>query len=170
MAEPEPWLATVPILKQLFIKKVCCVEKPALAEQVKTLLWSIAAPAYESSVEESLSSPVQWIAAKPLLALRRRVATDNEAVAALVATVAEIRFECLSIIAARVKEGSRLKAPEVLVQLVSQLGDASSWVGASLPGAKLAGTSWGELERKLFGTVNTYPMPGVVCGSLVKAV
>lgn len=147
MAEPEPWLATVPILKQLFINGVCCVEKTALGEQVKTVLCGIAAPADLASVEESLPSPVQWIAAKPLLELRCRVATDNEAVAALMATVAEIRSGWLSNVAARVK------APGALVQLVTQLGEASSWVEASLPGAKLAATPWGALERKLFGTV-----------------
>ena len=152
-AEPEPWLETVPILKQLFIKGACRLENNPLAKQVKTLLCGIAAPADLASSEESPPSPVQWIAAKPLLELRQRVATDNEAVAAILATVDEIRSPWLSIIAARVKEAAGLKAPGALVQLVTQLGDAASWVEASLPGAKLATTPWGTLERELFGTV-----------------
>lgn len=169
-AKPDPWLETVPILKQLFIKGACRLENNPLAEQVKTLLCGIAAPADLASKEESPPSPVQWIAAKPLLELRQRVATDNEAVAAILATVNEIRSPWLSIIAARVKEAAGLKAPEALVQLVSQLGDAASWVEASLPGAKLAATPWGTLERELFGTVaELAPTTPVLCRVLSGA-
>jgi len=169
-AEPEPWLETVPVLKQLFTTGVCCVEKTVLAEQLKILLCGIAAPADLALVEENLTPPAQWITAKPLLELRGRVATDNEAVAALLATVAEIRSEWLSIMAARVKEAAGLKAPGALVQLVTQLGEASSWVEASLAGAQLAATQWGALERKLLGTAaELAPATPVLCRILSAA-
>ena len=170
MGAEEPWLAMVQILKQLFTTGVCRVEKRFFAEQLKTLLSGIAAPACPASMEESPTSPFQWIAAKPLLTLRQRVATDDEAVAAIMATVAGIRSSWLSIIAARVKEAAGLKAPEVLVQLVTQLGEAASWVEASLPGAKLAATPWGTLERQLLGSVaELAPATPVLCRVLSAA-
>ncbi len=169
-AEPEPWLATVPILKQLFIKGACHLGNNPLGEELKTLLCGIAAPADTAPSEENPPYPVQWIAAQPLLELRQRVATDNEAVAAILATLDEIRFPWLSIIAARVKEAAGMKTPEALVQLVTQLGDAAPWVEVSLPGAKLTATPWESLERALFGTMaELAPATPVLCRVLSAA-
>jgi len=43
--EPKPWFGVMEVLKQLFTKGVCRVEKRPLAEQVKTVLSGIAVPA-----------------------------------------------------------------------------------------------------------------------------
>lgn len=172
--ETESWLQLVPLLKQLFVKGVCSLPKgkgPSfMGGQLESLLCGIAASADIKSEETKDMFFVQWVAARPLLELRQQVASDNEAIAALMATDLEVRSSWLSIMAARVKEAAQMQEGGALVQLVTQLGEASSWVEASLSGAKLAATPLGELERKLLGTAaELAPATPVLCRVLSAA-
>lgn len=93
-----------------------------------------------------------WTISKRLLwVVKRQLTNAEEAVAALLATQAEIRQPWLAIIASRAKEAGKLGNPEALVQLVSRLGAAAKYVEQTLPGASLKPTAFSELERQLLG-------------------
>jgi hypothetical protein len=148
----EPWRQLIPPLHQLLVKGVCRVDdgdtKSFVREWLTQILKGVAAP--EAAKDSSLC---QWISAQPLLALRRQVASDNEAIAALLATVETVREPWLAIMGARVRESGQMKNPEPLFHLVTQLGGAASWVEESFPEAGLKATHSSDLERSLFGVV-----------------
>ena len=93
-----------------------------------------------------------WTLSKRLLTLRQPLSSDEEAVAALLATDPAIGDPWLAVMAARTREAGKLSNPEALVQLISQLGAAAPRVEQALPAASLAPTSLADLERQLLGS------------------
>ncbi len=134
----------VKALLQLFSQGQCSTE-PAL----KTLLIGLAHPDKDKYSSKESSG---WTISKRLLSCRASLTSDEEAVAAVLATDHCIRQSWLAVMAGRTREAGKLDNPEALVQLVTRLGAAASWVEQALPSASLASTNHNALERQLFGS------------------
>lgn len=95
-----------------------------------------------------------WVMSQRLLSLRSLLNSNQEWVAAVLATEAELRLAWCRLMAARCKEAGELTDPQVLVRLVSQLNGAAEWVDACLDTGEnkpsLHATGFAELERRLF--------------------
>ncbi len=92
-----------------------------------------------------------WVLSERLLQARQTLASDAEWVVALLATQYDHRTAWLRIMAARCQEAGQLQDKEVLVQLVSRLGEAASWVEAEIQNASLTPTPFKEDEHVLLG-------------------
>lgn len=92
-----------------------------------------------------------WIISQRLLDVRPSLASDEELVCALLAQHAEVRIAWLAIAAARCQEAGQMTDPAPLLDLVSGLQQAASWVEAALPSAALAASPYAALERELVG-------------------
>lgn len=92
-----------------------------------------------------------WIISQRLLAVRPAFASNAELLCALLAQHVEVRSAWSAIAAARCKEAGQMSDPEPLLDLVSGLRRAASWVQAALPNAALATTPYAPLERELLG-------------------
>jgi hypothetical protein len=95
------------------------------------------------------SDSAGWIISQRLLAMRPALASNAELLCALLAQHAEVRVAWLAVAAARCKEAGQMTDGAPLVELVSGLGQAVSWVEAALPNSSLAATPYGLFEREL---------------------
>lgn len=170
MANCQPWLSLIPPLQQLLGQGVCQPDK-SIHDKLAILLSTIAAPGQPAiPTDTKQTKKQQFVAAHPLLQLRQRLDNDQEAIAAILATQKEVRTPWLSIMAARLKEAGQMAQPERLVQLVTTLGKAASWVESALPKAKLTGSYLAPLERQLFNTVaESAPAVPILCRVLAAA-
>jgi hypothetical protein len=101
-----------------------------------------------------LAHPVEtggWVVSARLLAVREKLSSDSEWVAALLALLPEVRAPWLAILAARCLQAGQMEDASVLLQLISQLADAAAWVEESLPTASLSATALAGFERELLG-------------------
>ena len=110
--------------------------------QLEPLLRGLAHPAPQQNL---------WSISQKLLKIRSQLSSDEEAVAAILATDEAIRKPWLSVMAGRVKEAGKLSNPDALVQLVTRLGPAAIWVEPALPSANIAPTEFKALEQQLLG-------------------
>lgn len=110
--------------------------------QLDTLLTGLAHPA---------SDPKLWSISQKLLKVRSQLSSDEEAVAAILATDNTIRQPWLSVMAGRVKEAGKLSNQDALIQLVTRLGSAAPWVEEAMPSASIAPTEFQNLEQQLLG-------------------
>ena len=125
-------------LRALFGTGSCPAADPALAD----LLTGLAHPSPDGA---------HWVLSRRLLAVRDGLASNDEAVAAVLAGAEPLGDGWLRILAARCREAGQLADPAALVQLVSRLGAAAGFVEEALDGATLAPTDTTDLERALFG-------------------
>uniref|UniRef100_UPI002148D9B9 hypothetical protein n=1 Tax=Endozoicomonas sp. ONNA1 TaxID=2828740 RepID=UPI002148D9B9 len=112
------------------------------APRLDTLLTGLAHPAPESKL---------WSISQKLLKVRNQLSSDEEAVAAILATDKTIRQPWLSVMAGRVKEAGKLSNQDALIQLVTRLDSAAPWVEEALPSASIAPTEFQSLEQQLLG-------------------
>ncbi|QTA78691.1 Uncharacterized protein dnl_09210 [Desulfonema limicola] len=92
-----------------------------------------------------------WVISHRLLKLRHQLSTIQETTAAILATQTQYRNPWLKILAARAKEAGTLSDQGALVQLVTNLGPAASWVEQTLNESCLTPTRFTEQERRLLG-------------------
>lgn len=100
---------------------------------------------------DQVGNSVGWIISQRLLAVRSALARDTELLCALLAQQMEVRDAWLAIAAARCKEAGQMTDGAPLVELVSGLGQAVSWVEAALSNASLAASPYALFERELLG-------------------
>lgn len=100
-----------------------------------------------------LAHPVDggWVISQRLLQTRQTVGSDAELIAAILATQDTYREAWSRILAARCQEAGQWQDAQVLLQLVTRLGNAAHWVEQALPTASLAPTTHTHEERELFG-------------------
>ena len=100
-----------------------------------------------------------WIVSQRLLAVRPILASDVELLCALLAQQMEVRVAWLAIAAARCKEAGQMASQTMaqvnntapLVELISDLGPAATWVEAALESALLTASPYAAVERELLG-------------------
>lgn len=96
-----------------------------------------------------------WVISQRLLSVRHQLNSDQELVAALLATDVELHEAWCRLMAARSWEAGQLSDPQVLIRLVSQLDGAAAWVVSCLEQDKVAPTlqptAFETLERQLLG-------------------
>jgi len=95
-----------------------------------------------------------WVISQRLLQARQQLNSDQELVAAILATEEQLRASWCQIMAARCHEASTLADKQVLIRLVSQLNGAAAWVAACLEHKRaptLQPTEFVTLERNLLG-------------------
>jgi hypothetical protein len=92
-----------------------------------------------------------WVMSRRLLGVRAQLATDEEAIAAILAQDEALCADWARILAARCREAAEWQDGGALVQLVTRLGGAAAWVEAALSEPSLAPTATPELERELLG-------------------
>ena len=92
-----------------------------------------------------------WVMSRRLLDVRAWLATDEEAIAAILAQDETLRADWARILAARCREAAEWQDGGALVQLVTRLGGAAAWVEAALSEPSLAPTATPEIERELLG-------------------
>lgn len=92
-----------------------------------------------------------WVVSNRLLSQQKNLANRDEMVCALLALIPDVRKSWLSVAAARCKEAGSMSDSSTLIQLVSALGDASSWVEESLSQANGAATTLAAIERECVG-------------------
>lgn len=96
-----------------------------------------------------------WVISQRLLTVHKQLNSDQEMVAALLATDVELRNAWCRLIAARCREAGQLSDPQVLIRIVNQLDGAADWVVNCLEtdGATstLQPTPFVALERQLLG-------------------
>ncbi len=92
-----------------------------------------------------------WVVSPRLLQARQSVSSDAELIAAILATQDAYRLAWCRILAARCQEAGQLQDAQVLLQLVTRLGDAAHWVEQALPTASLAPSGYASEERELLG-------------------
>lgn len=95
-----------------------------------------------------------WVISQRLLQVRQQLNSDQELVAAILATDEALRTAWCQIVAARCREAGTLADKQVLIRLVSQLNGAAAWVGACLEQKQtpvLQPTAHVALERSLLG-------------------
>jgi len=85
------------------------------------------------------------------LAVLPSLASNAELVCGLLAQQSEVRSAWLAIVAARCQEAGQMSDPQPLLDLVSGLQSAASWVHAAMPSAALVASPYAPLERELFG-------------------
>jgi len=128
-------------LSQLLEKGSC----PAGSDSLSQLLPGSAHPCSNSK---------SWAISQRLLSVRQQLNSDQELVAALLATDEELREAWCRLMAARCREAGQLSDPHVLIRLVSQLDDAAAWVVNCLEhkvAPTLQPTAFEVLERQLLG-------------------
>jgi hypothetical protein len=92
-----------------------------------------------------------WVISQRLLQVRQQLNSDQELMAAMLATEPELRLAWCRLMAARSQEAGELSDPLALVRLVSQLNGAADWVEAAFDQASLEATGFAESERSLLG-------------------
>ncbi|AQY68542.1 hypothetical protein [Pseudomonas veronii] len=95
------------------------------------------------------TSQVGLVISQRLLAVRPRLASDDELVCALLAQLTEVRNSWVAFAAARCIEAGQMPDGEPLLGLVSALQGAAAWVEAGLPDAQLTASPFSSLEREL---------------------
>lgn len=106
-----------------------------------------------------LGTSAGWIISRRLLAVRPALASDAELLCALLAQHIELRHAWLVIAAARCKEAGQMASQSAaqgnntapLVELISGLGPAATWVEAALESALLTASPYAAIERELLG-------------------
>lgn len=92
-----------------------------------------------------------WIISQRLLAVRPTLASDAELLCALLAQQMDVRAAWLTLAAARCKEAGQMANSTTLVELISGLGPAATWVEAALESALLTASPYAAFERELLG-------------------
>ncbi|RLA54497.1 MAG: hypothetical protein DRR42_01570 [Gammaproteobacteria bacterium] len=108
-----------------------------------------------SPLLEGLAHPcangANWVISQRLLSARQQLNSDNELIAAMLATVPELQIAWCRLMAARCKEAGELLDPLLLIRLVTQLNGAAEWVEQVLEQVSLSRTGFTELERQWLG-------------------
>lgn len=92
-----------------------------------------------------------WVLSQRLLAIRLRLANDNELVCALLAQMPEVRAAWTTIAAARCKEAGQMDDPTPLISLITNLDHAAAWAESQLDNTNHSTSSYVVLERQLLG-------------------
>jgi len=102
-----------------------------------------------------LAHPTQdqtgWVISQRLLQIRQQLSTNQETIGAILTTQPDHRTHWLKIMAARAKEAGTISNGTALIQLITQLGPAATWVEQTLSQASLSPTPFGEQERQILG-------------------
>lgn len=129
-------------LNQLLERASC----PASSEALSQILYGLAHPSANGK---------NWAISQRLLTVRKQLNSDQELVAALLATDVELRNAWCRLIAARCREAGQLSDPQVLIRIVNQLDGAANWVVNCLETdsaiSTLQPTPFVALERQLLG-------------------
>ncbi|MCE2570544.1 hypothetical protein [Motilimonas eburnea] len=128
-------------LTQLLEKGSCL----AISEDLNQLLPGLAHPCANGK---------NWVISQRLLQVRQQLNSDQELVAAILATNEQLRTAWCQIMAARCHEAGTLADKQVLIRSVSQLNGAAAWVAACLEHKRaptLQPTEYVALERNLLG-------------------
>lgn len=118
----------------------CC---GATNENLASLLTGLAHPVEDGSC---------LVAGARLLKARLGLETDEQLIAAIVATQSPYQQAWANILAARCREAGELSDPMQLVNMVSRIGPGASLVESAWDKASLAPTGHASLERELLGT------------------
>ena len=128
--------------------------------QVVAALSRLVAHGYVADGEQALTEILSgiahpaasgWVLSQPLLQQRQLLSDDQELVLALLGLLPEVRKPWLSIMAARCQEAGQMPDSGVLVQLITQLQGAATWVESALSDAQLATSPNAAIERELLG-------------------
>ncbi|HAU3625221.1 TPA: hypothetical protein F7146_10440 [Legionella pneumophila] len=131
--------ALIKPLNQLLTQGAC----PVKEAELNGLMIGLAHPTIDNSY---------WTISQRLLTAHTQLLNDCETIAAILATNETIKQSWCQIMAERCKEAGQLTDANVLVHLISQLGEASAWVELLCPQASLAMTPFASLERTVLGT------------------
>lgn len=142
MAAPLP--ALIPLLRTLLETGYATDTCGAMQ-----LLRYVAHPVAEGAGNDAIRG---WIVSQRLLAVRPYLSSNEELVCVLLAQDTEVRSAWLGIAASRCHEAGQMADPAPLLELVSGLQQAASWVEAVLPSATLVASPYAMLERELLNT------------------
>ncbi|MFO8794497.1 hypothetical protein SDB36_12605 [Legionella pneumophila serogroup 1] len=148
--------ALIKPLIQLLTQGAC----PLGEAKLNGLMIGIAHPTTDNS---------HYVLSQRLLTVRSQLLNDQELIAAILATNETIKQSWCQIIAARCHEAGQLSDANVLVQFISQLGEASAWVEAFIHQASLAMTPFASLERSVLGTTAEQNQATLILARVLRA-
>lgn len=143
-------------LNQLLTQGACSASKAELNEMLVGLAYS--------TIDHT-----QWIISQRLLNVRAQLLNDHELIAAILATNAQIKQSWCQVMAARCMEAGQLADANVLIHLITELGDASAWVETFYPQASLTMTTFTSLERTILGTTAEQNQTSLILARVLRA-
>jgi hypothetical protein len=153
MAEGYP----IKALDKLMLSGSC----PANSDALDSLLNGLAHPCANGQ---------NWVISQRLLTVRQQLNSDQELIAAVLATESELQNAWCQLMAARCLEAGELTEPQSLIKLVSQLNDAAAWIEKCIDNASLNSTGFEQLERSLLGvTAEQSPATPILARVLAAA-
>lgn len=148
----------------------------ALIKPLNQLLTQGACPVNEAeliSLLEGLAHQTvdnsHWVLSQRLLTVRSHLLNDSELIAAILATNETIKQSWCQIMAARCMEAGQLADANVLIHLITELGDASAWIEAFYPQASLTMTPFASLERTVLRTTAEQNQASLILARVLRA-
>ncbi|CDZ76706.1 hypothetical protein BN59_00980 [Legionella massiliensis] len=143
-------------LNQLLTQGVC----PLQEGELHGLLVGLAHPTVDN---------YHWVLSQRLITVRSQLLNDYELIAAILATNETIKQSWCQIMAARCMEAGQLTDENVLIHLITELGDASAWIETFYPQASLAMTTFTSLERTILGTTAEQNQASLILARVLRA-